>query len=70
MSTELQKVILLSPWGDLICPHCATHILTPDGMELQPGEGTCLVCRMPFALTPEMAAKANELARAAEQDAR
>ncbi len=67
MSAELQQVSLLSPWSDLICPNCATHILTPDGMELQPGDGACLVCSKSFALTPEMAQQANELARKAEQ---
>jgi hypothetical protein len=66
-TNELPRVSLVSPWGDLVCPACGTNIMTPDGMELVAGPGTCPRCRQPFAVSEKVAAKANELAEMERQ---
>jgi hypothetical protein len=45
--------------GELICPQCQCHILTPAGYDVQAGEGECPVCRCRFTVTPFLAREAN-----------
>lgn len=48
--------------GELRCPHCGAHILTPSGYEVQAGRGLCPVCRRAFAVTPATATQVNAAA--------
>jgi len=50
----------VSGFGDLVCPHCRCHIITPPYMVVVPGWGRCPRCHDRFAVAPEKAADANE----------
>lgn len=50
--------------GEILCPHCGTHILTPTGYDLQEGEAPCPICRKKLRVTAEVATEANRRARA------
>jgi len=49
----------VSPFGDLVCPHCHCHMITPPYMLVVPGWGRCPRCHERFAVGPEQAQEAN-----------
>lgn len=49
----------VSELGDLICPTCGAHIITPPGFEVVAGWGRCPRCKKPFRVTRANAKTAN-----------
>jgi hypothetical protein len=49
----------VSCFGDLVCPHCHCHIITPPYMLVVAGWGRCPRCHDRFAVGPEQAKEAN-----------
>ncbi len=50
---------VVSAFGDLVCPHCRCHIITPPYMLVVPGWGRCPLCAGRFAVGDEQAREAN-----------
>jgi len=49
----------VSECGNVICPHCDCHIVTPPFAFVKPGWGRCCRCHRPFRVTAELARQAN-----------
>lgn len=54
----------VAAFGDLVCPHCRCHIITPAYMLVVAGWGRCPRCHERFRVGPEQAAEANRRAAA------
>ncbi|RLC75316.1 MAG: hypothetical protein DRI61_15115 [Chloroflexi bacterium] len=50
-------------YGDLVCPSCGAHIITPGGYEVVEGLGVCTFCRADFYVPKRVAEEANRKAK-------
>lgn len=56
---EIIKIADVNQYGDLVCPHCKTNIMTPALFEVIPGIGKCEICGRDFEVTDDVALEAN-----------
>lgn len=54
------EVVRINQFGDIACPYCGLHIITPPCHKLQKGMGRCPYCGRTFCITIELAKLANE----------
>jgi len=59
------KTCQANDWGDLVCPHCRTNLVTPvtedrQPLRVKPGVSVCQFCSRRFKVTSQAARKANE----------
>lgn len=46
-------------WGDLVCPHCKSNLITPKGYRVQEGRDRCSRCQKRFDVSEDVAKDAN-----------
>ena len=54
----------VSPFGDLICPHCRCQVITPAYAQVIPGWGRSPRCHRRFSVDEHQALVANQRAAA------
>lgn len=41
----------VNTYGDVTCPHCGAHHITPTGAVVVAGTAGCQICRQPFTVS-------------------